>query len=432
MKKIYLAFAVCFGAMVSQAQTKVVLKVDDSANKNKTGIKFKGAYDSWNEVSGYDDGTNGDAVSGDNIWSLEITANDGTYEWGAVDQANAWLTSGVPNYTFTVSGTTITGKTEIVIPKFNPMHPVTFTINDLSKKETSLKLKGSMFGWNTMDLYDDGTNGDATAGDNIWSLKTDVEEGSWEWGFENACGWKLVGSNKKFTVAAGGAVTGDITYSIPALTGTPIKVTFKVDMSNEIVNVNGLYVSGDFLDRISTMAICNWTKDTLMLTDANKDDVYEITVSMYAGAHKWKFYNGRGGDPDGESFDFKTAGCGSDNGLGGWNRDLDFTGRTTDTILPTFTYNSCASKSTGSVKGLNKNAYSVYPNPAQGTTTVRFANASQAHTVSLLDLNGRIITNETTTNGTSEIVLNNISKGIYLIQIKDAEGRTAFSKLISE
>ncbi len=432
MKKIYLAFAVCLGAIVAQAQTKVVLKVNDSNNKNKTAIKIKGAYDSWNEVTAYDNGTNGDATSGDNIWSLEITANDGTYEWGAVDQDNAWLTPGVPNFTFTVSGTSVTGSTEITIPKLNPMHPVTFTINDLTKKETGLKLKGSMFGWNTKDMYDDGTNGDATAGDNIWSLKSDIEEGSWEWGFENACGWKLVGSNKTFTVAPGGAVTGDITYSIPALSGTPIKVTFRVDMSNEIVNAKGLYVSGDFLDRISNMSLCNWTKDTLMLTDANNDDVYELAVTMYPGASKWKFFNGRGGDADGENFDFKTAGCGSDNGIGGWNRDVDFTGRTTDTILPVFVYNSCSTKSIGSVNGLSKNAFTVYPNPAHGTTSIKFANPSQSYTIALMDLNGRIITTETTTNGTSEVVLNSIAKGIYLIQVKDAEGSAAYSKLIAE
>lgn len=429
MKKIYLFAVICLSAMLTQAQTKVVLKVNDTNNKNKTGIKFKGAFNSWTEVSGYDDGTNGDVTAGDKIWSLEVTANDGTYEWGAVDQDNAWLTPGVPNYTFTVAGAAVTGQTEIVIPSSKPKHSVTFTITDLPKKETGLKLKGSMFGWSTKDMYDNGTNGDATAGDNIWTLKTDVEEGTWQWGFENSCGWKLVGSNKEFTVATGGAVTGDVSYSIPAITGSPIKVTFKVDMSDEILNSEGLFVAGNFMDRISDKALCNWTKDTLELKDADKNDIYEITVNMYVGDYQWKFFNGRGGDEDGETGNFKTGGCGDDNGLGGYNRIINLTGITKDTILPPFKYNACTWSTPGSVKGLNKNSFSVYPNPSKGNVNIQFAVEGETYTANLMDMNGRIIASEI---GRDQISFNNISKGIYLIQVTDGQGKTAYSKLISE
>lgn len=428
MKKIYLFAVICLSVMLTQAQTKVVLKVNDSNNKNKTGVKFKGQFNSWAEVSGYDDGTNGDATAGDNIWSLEITANDGTYEWGAVDQDNAWLTPGVPNYTFTVAGTAVTGATEIVIPKSSPTHSVTFTVVDLAKKETSLKLKGAMFGWNAKDMYDDGTNGDATAGDNTWTLKTDVEEGTWQWGIENPCGWKLVGANKEFTLGAGGAITGDVSYSIPAITGSPIKVTFKVDMSDEVLNSEGLFVSGNFMDRISDMSLCNWTKDTLELMDANKDDIYEITVNMYVGSYQWKFFNGAGGDEDGESGNFKTGGCGDDNGLGSYNRIIDLTGITKDTILPPFKYNSCNWSTPGAVKGLSKSAFNVYPNPAKGNVNIQFT-TGENFTANLMDINGRIIATEM---GNGNISFNHISKGIYLIQVIDGQGRSAYSKLISE
>lgn len=430
MKKVYLALFVCVGALVSNAQTKVLLKVNDSNNKNKTAIKFKGQFNSWADVSAYDDGTNGDVTANDNIWSLEITASDGTYEWGATDQDNAWLTPGVPNYTFTVAGSTVTGQTEIVIPKSNPTHPVTFTVIDLSKKETTIKLKGAMFGWNSKDMYDDGTNGDATAGDNTWTLKTDVEEGTFEWGIENQCGWKLVGSNKKFTLDNTGSTTGDISYSIPGLSGSPIKVTFRVDMGNEIVSSNGLYLAGDFMDRISNMGLCNWTKDTLLLMDANKDDIYDITVMMYAGAYSWKFFNGDKGDESGETGDFKAGGCGSDNGLGGYNRNIDLSGRTTDTILPVFVYNSCETVSTASIAGISKSGFSVYPNPAHGAATVSFEKAAN-YNVSLIELNGRVVST-ISVKGENSVYFNNLNKGIYLIQVTDEDGNTAYSKLISE
>ena len=117
MKNLFTTSMVLLSFAALQAQTDVVLTVDDTNNKTKTGIKFKGQFNSWTEVSAFDDGTNGDATAGDKIWSLKVSAADGTYEWGAVDQDGAWLTPGVPNSTFTVSGSSVTGTTSIVIPK---------------------------------------------------------------------------------------------------------------------------------------------------------------------------------------------------------------------------------------------------------------------------------------------------------------------------
>jgi hypothetical protein len=192
MIKNYLTILAFSASAGLYAQADVTLKVDDRNNKTKTAIKFKGQFNSWADVSAYDDGTNGDATANDNIWSLKVAGvADGTYEWGATDQDGAWLTPGVPNYKFTVASGAVSGETEIVIPKTKPMHPVVFTVRDLAKKETGVKLKGAMFGWSSKDMFDDGTNGDTTKGDNVWTLKTDVEEGSFEWGIENQwrCFW---------------------------------------------------------------------------------------------------------------------------------------------------------------------------------------------------------------------------------------------------
>lgn len=434
MIKYYLGLTLCMFAMVAKAQTDVVLTVNDTNNKNKTGIKFKGAYNSWTEEAGFDDGTNGDAKAGDKIWSLKVKASDGTFEWGAVDQDGGWLTPGQANFTFTVAGTAVSGKTEILIAKVKPMHDVTFVITDLTNKETSLKLKGSMFNWATKDMYDNGTNGDATAGDHIWTLKTPVEEGNWEWGFENPCGWKLVGSNKQFTVAVGGAVTGAITYSIPALVGAPHKVTFRVNMENTIVKASGLYVAGDFQDRISNLSLCNWTKDTIKLTDANGDDIWEADVMMYGGSFNWKFFNGDGGDADGEKGNFKLNGCGNDNGIGGWNRSTDLTGFTKDTVLKPVYFDSCSSKpSLGFTKrAAGQVSYKIYPNPSKGNTTVFFRNAAVAHNVVIFAANGQEIANLNSKAGDASIQIANLKNGIYILGISDSLGNKSFSKLISE
>ena len=433
MKNIITTSMVLLSFAALQAQTDVVLTVDDTNNKNKTGIKFKGQFNSWAEVSGYDDGTNGDVTAGDNIWSLKVSAADGTYEWGAVDQDGGWLTPGEPNYTFTVSGASVTGKTAIVIAMSKPKHPVVFTVRDLPGKETSIKLKGSMFGWSTKDMFDDGTNGDTTAGDKVFTLKDDIEEGSWEWGIENQCGWKLQGSNRQFTVATGGAVSGSTSYSIPA-GGTAINVTFRVYMGDVIVNSNGLYVGGDFMDQISGKSLCNWTKDTLRMMDANSDDVYEMTLSIPAAKYAYKYFNGRGGDPDGEKGDFKAGGCGTDNGIGGFNRVLDLTGVTGDTVLHIYKFDSC-SVYTPMASGLAKNnnvVKGLFPNPASATATVMFHETGIAHTVTLFDMAGKAVSVQPLSAGKGFAVINRPGSGMYLVQVTDQRGGTAYGRIIFE
>ena len=47
-----------------------------------TAVFFKGAYGGWALESGNSDGM---------MWTLDITTNPGTYEWGAEDQDANWL-----------------------------------------------------------------------------------------------------------------------------------------------------------------------------------------------------------------------------------------------------------------------------------------------------------------------------------------------------
>ena len=434
MIKNYLTILAFSASAGLYAQADVTLKVDDRNNKTKTAIKFKGQFNSWADVTAYDDGTNGDATANDNIWSLKVAGvADGTYEWGATDQDGAWLTPGVPNYKFTVASGAVSGQTEIVIPKTKPMHPVVFTVRDLAKKESGVKLKGAMFGWSSKDMFDDGTNGDTTKGDNVWTLKTDVEEGSFEWGIENQCGWKLVGPNRQFTVAVGGAVSGSVSYSIPALT-TPINVTFRVYMGDVIVNSSGLYIAGNFMDAVSGKSLCNWSKDTLRLTDADNNDVYELKVSMSPGNYAYKYFNGRGGDPDGEKGDFKTGGCGSDNGLGGFNRNIDLSSATADVVVDIYKYDSCVvyKLPTTGIKKSNSVFKGIYPNPATASANVSFTNKSMAHVVELMDISGKVVAKNNFAAGANYGTIMKPAAGTYFVKVTSADGTTATSTLVFE
>ncbi|MGB0136250.1 MAG: T9SS type A sorting domain-containing protein [Flavobacteriales bacterium] len=77
-------------------------------------------------------------------------------------------------------------------------------------------------------------------------------------------------------------------------------VTFEVDMSAEMVDMNGIHVAGNFWDwngdgTVDNPAIsANWLPDLpeLMLTDDDTDGVYSITLSLVPGNYEFKFING--------------------------------------------------------------------------------------------------------------------------------------------
>ena len=43
-------------------------------------------------------------------------------------------------------------------------------------------VKGSMSGWGVFQAYDDGTNGDVTAGDHVWTAQYTTPNGDYQWG----------------------------------------------------------------------------------------------------------------------------------------------------------------------------------------------------------------------------------------------------------
>ena len=77
-------------------------------------------------------------------------------------------------------------------------------------------------------------------------------------------------------------------------------VTLEVDMSAEMVDLNGIHVAGNFWDwdydgTVDNPAISdNWQPNLseLMLTDDDMDGVYSITLSLIPGNYEFKFING--------------------------------------------------------------------------------------------------------------------------------------------
>ena len=131
---------------------------------------------------------------------------------------------------------------------------VTLTLVDEANGFQDIRFKGTMTNWAVVQGYDDGTNGDETAGDMIWTAVFDsvVGPNSYEWGAidtDNGNGtscevcdgsdgygtWllSLIGEpNQEFTIEEDGSVTGSTSITMP-YQGEEITKTviFSVDMT---------------------------------------------------------------------------------------------------------------------------------------------------------------------------------------------------------
>lgn len=417
------------------AQFPVVLTVEDGP-QTLTAVNVRGSYNGWMNEAMVDDGTNGDATAGDNIWSLTIMAPAGTYDWGAEDaNTAAWLISGSnPSFTIDAAGA-VTGTIDYVIPAGVPTD-VLLTVTDSNMDIDSISFKGSYGGWSSQNAYDDGTNGDVTAGDGVWSLMVSAtSNNTYEWGAERLdCpdpSWVIQGPNPSFTIDNAQAITGTINYVIP-VAGDSYNVTFRVDMTNEIVSSAGLYVAGNFQQ-------CPWSKTQMkMVLVPGTTACYEYTAPVAAGTYQYKFFNGDQGDPDAEGQDpiFITESCGSDNGFGGSNRDIDLSALAGDMVLDAVIYNSCVVSAACSVSGtkdLNTlAAFSVTPNPFSTEAIIEFENNNnEVFELTITSLTGKTVQSFSGLNGTQvRIAREHLPSGLYFATLKNEAGKFHTSKIM--
>lgn len=451
MKKISLLSIFLLAITFVFAQTDVVVTIDvNNSTDDITDVMFKGVPSGWANIQGYDDGTNGDATAGDGIWSatfMDVACDGATAnEWGAVDQNDTWLMSSLSaNLAFMVDAQCLTtGDTDFAIPAPQTAVSVTLTVTDLNADIGGIQIKGAYGGWTSVAAFDDGTNGDMMAGDNIWTLMVDAEmaaageTASYEWGAERTdCAspaWIIQGANRVFEVDDQGNVSGETNYDVP-LAATTYPVTFRVYMGNEIVSADGVFVSGEF-------ETCPWSKQDIQLMPNAVDPlIYEATTDVAPGNYKWKFFNGFPGTDDGGENNggtpfatvFQDEGCGVDNGFGGSNRENDLSGLTEATVLPAFIFNSCSvytSSSNSNVLDLNQ--FDITPNPASSVAMIEFTNDdAAAFDLIISDVTGKAIsTRNNITDNRVEISVADLAPGMYFATLRNEEGATTTRKLM--
>jgi hypothetical protein len=146
--------------------------------------------------------------------------------------------------------------------------------------------------------------------------------------------------------------TGDAIDASCLCTGTitQVNVTFQVDMNTSTVAPTGVFLQGDFQ---------NWqASPDIVMTDANADGVYEVTVVLPANSpFQYKFLNGTGGWEVTPAL----AACGTPDlvNVDGYNR-ADTTA-ISDLILPVVCFGSCNACNVSSTGCMIPNACNYDP-----------------------------------------------------------------------
>ncbi|GJQ64182.1 MAG: hypothetical protein SCALA702_32350 [Melioribacteraceae bacterium] len=159
-------------------------------------LYVRGDFNSWGTDGGgplVDDGTNGDAVANDSIFTYTVTmGTTGRYEWKIASEDwsqifpwaggddNAWLITTEDNQDviFTIDK-------NVYNDGFEPGFNVVNANDQLPTPTSDIVAAGDFQGWNNAGgtvLYDDGTNGDWVAGDGIYTYYyIEANAGTYSW-----------------------------------------------------------------------------------------------------------------------------------------------------------------------------------------------------------------------------------------------------------
>ncbi|WP_303311647.1 alpha-amylase family glycosyl hydrolase [Hymenobacter sp. BT730] len=112
-----------------------------------------------------------------------------------------------------------------------------------------------------------------------------------------------------------------------------VPLTFRVDMSQQAVVAAGVHVAGNFQTAAGFAA--DWDPASTLLTDTDKDQIYEVTVEVPAGVYLYKFVNGNSWD----GAELPSSTCGVTDGGGNVNRQVSLSA--TGLRLPSVAFGDC-------------------------------------------------------------------------------------------
>ena len=260
-------------------------------------------------------------------------------------------------------------------------------------------------------------------GDGVWDLTISLAPGTYEYkySFDNWTGQETLVPGSSCTMTTGiytnRVLNVSVADSLPVvcwgsceacgISSGPYNITFVVDMSASGTTFTTPEVNGTFN---------NWCGGCAPMSDANADNVWELTIPLNTGIYEYKYaYDTWAGS------EALTAGdpCTVTNS-GFTNRTLDVTGTL---VMDTVCYGTCISCGEINVNEINAEGFSIYPNPVQNSFMIQSANLVK--TISILDNTGKRITLPTVTlNNNVQVNTESLSTGIYHVQVVTAKGAT--------
>jgi Secretion system C-terminal sorting domain/Fibronectin type III domain/Right handed beta helix region/Carbohydrate-binding module 48 (Isoamylase N-terminal domain) len=296
---------------------------------------------------------------------------------------------------------------------------VTFQVdmNQVSQSFTTPEVNGLWNNWcgNCNPLTD-------ADGDGIWTTKLPLAVGTTQEYKFSADNWTIQEQNNP----AAPCTNGNTTYTnrvlvIPATdtvlnvvcwsqcTACDVDVTLKVNMAwekaNNAISANGVHVAGDFQ---------GWSPSATPMTDANNDGIYEVTINVPANSSiQYKFINGNAWGAD-ESVPSACVVTGT------WNRGATFAYE--DTTMNPVCFGKCTDCMASIDEALQN--VSLFPNPNRGQFQLARMDASTNVEVSILDLQGKVLTVAKWNEGEESLSvdLGNFANGVYMVRLTSEEG----------
>lgn len=355
-----ICFNECADCVIVTPTIDVTLEVNMSEQTvSAEGVHVAGNFQGWDPAA-----TTMLDVDGDGIYTVTITVEENanllykfingiTYDGVETVPGVCGLPDGLGAYNRVVE----TGSIDVIVPAVcfgaclncitePTLVDVTFLVNMANETVSpdGVHYVGELQGWTPGDSPM--TDAD---GDGIYEITLTAEVGSIaqfrflngnDWAFSEAvpaeCGVDdgFGAMNRSFLVGEIENVYGPICFGgctdcEPIVEPTMVNVTFQVNMANETVSTDGVFVAGNFQ---------GWTPGTTELTDVDGDGIYTYSASIEANSTiAYKFLNGNvWGTPE----ETVPAECGVDNGFGGFNRGLMVPAN--DTTLGVVCFGTCS------------------------------------------------------------------------------------------
>ena len=433
--------AVCYGLCtacgVVVANYGVTFSVDMNGVTGFTTPEVNGTFNGWCGNCNPMTDTNGDG-----IWEATLSIPEGIHEfkfaydnWASSEQLVSGSPCTVTNGGFVNRSLVVTGSTVLPTVCYGSCGPcggastfdVTFRVdmNDFAGAFTIPEVNGTFNSWcgacAPMSDADD---------DNVWELVIPLEAGTYEFKY-SADAWaaqETLTPGSPCTITAGSftnrviTVSGDTdlgevcwgSCSACGMVTGPYNVTFQVNMAEQSGNFTTPEVNGTFN---------NWCGNCAAMTDANGDNIWEITIPLAEGTHEYKFSNDNWAGQEA----LEAGSSCTVTAEGFTNRVIEVTA---DTVLNPVCWNECLDCENYVIEN-NLNAIVVYPNPANDQLHITAAQTLGASMIcTIYSTTGQLASKNTFyTNGIQTVDTSNLPEGIYELELTTPLG-TARRKVV--